>query len=110
MLGVAGLDAALPFYTGTLGLALQQRHGGLAFLSAGALTLVLSEELRKAVPGGAPRDVEIVFSVSSVAATHAALRERGVTFRTGPREIGGGYHVANFTDRDGHLLSLYGPP
>lgn len=109
MLGVADLDAALPFYTGALGLALSHRHGGLAFLSAGALTLVLSEELRKAVPGGAPRDVELVFSVPSVAAAHRALVERGVAFRSEPREIGGGNHVANFSDRDGHVLSLFGP-
>jgi catechol 2,3-dioxygenase-like lactoylglutathione lyase family enzyme len=110
MLGVADLDAALPFYTDGLGLALMQRHGGLAFLTAGAITLVLSAELRRAVPGGAPRDVELVFSVSSVRETYDALRERGIVFRNEPHEIGGGSHVANFTDHDGHLLSLYGPP
>jgi catechol 2,3-dioxygenase-like lactoylglutathione lyase family enzyme len=110
MLGVADLDAALPFYTEGLGLAVLQRHGGLAFLAAGALTLVLSADLRRAVPGGGPRDVEVVFSVPSVAAAHAALVARGVTFRNEPHEIGGGSHVANFADRDGHVLSLYGPP
>jgi catechol 2,3-dioxygenase-like lactoylglutathione lyase family enzyme len=110
VLGVANLEAALQFYTGTLGLRLLQRHGGLAFVAAGALTLVLSEELRRAVPGGAPRDVEVVFSVPGVATAHAALRERGVDFRRDPHEIGGGNHVANFVDPDGHLLALFGPP
>ena len=81
---------------------------GFVFLSAGSVTLSLSEahaKLATPVAGG----TEIVFDVADVTAAHETLQARGVEFLNAPRNVTGDQWAANFRDPDGHLLSIFGP-
>ncbi len=108
MLGVESTARALSFYHDILGLAIQGEHPGFAFLDAGGFTLALSEGLAKAseTQVGA---TELVFGVEDVTAAYDALRSDGVTFINEPRAVAGPMFAANFTDPDGHRLSIFGP-
>jgi lactoylglutathione lyase len=108
MLGVETTERALPFYRDVLGLTVQAEHPGFAFLDAGLFTLALSEGLARAsaVRVGA---TELVFGVEDVTATYHELREKGVSFLNEPRAVAGPMFAANFTDPDGHRLSIFGP-
>lgn len=108
MLGVSKLTPAVAFYRDVLGLALQHQFEGFAFFAAGGVTLALSEGLAQARPEKAGA-VEIVFGVDDVLAAHEALVARGVRFTQEPRNVTGAMWAANFTDPDGHLLSIFGP-
>jgi len=108
MLGTRDLDRAVTFYEETLGLALQGRSEGFAFLDGGSVTLALSTAhaaLATPVAGA----TEIVFAVDDVTAAHAALAGRGVAFMNEPRNVTGDRWAATFRDPDGHLLSIFGP-
>jgi len=50
-----------------------------------------------------------VFSVEGVREAYDALRSRGVRFIAEPRNVTGPMWSANFSDPDGHGLSLFGP-
>jgi predicted enzyme related to lactoylglutathione lyase len=50
----------------------------------------------------------VVFSVEHVRAAYDALRRKGVTFSDEPRNVTGSSWSANFTDPDGHHLSIFG--
>jgi predicted enzyme related to lactoylglutathione lyase len=52
---------------------------------------------------------EVVFRVDDVRAAYEALRARGVEFIRAPRQVAGPNWGANFTDPDGHRLSIFGP-
>ena len=52
---------------------------------------------------------EVVFQVENVRAAYQALRDRGVPFFIEPRNVTGSMWAANFTDPDGHKLSIFGP-
>jgi lactoylglutathione lyase len=108
MLGVETTARALPFYRDVLGLNVQAEHPGFAFLDAGLFTLALSEGLARAsaVRVGA---TELVFGVEDVTATYNDLRAKGVSFMNEPRAVAGPMFAANFTDPDGHRLSIFGP-
>jgi catechol 2,3-dioxygenase-like lactoylglutathione lyase family enzyme len=108
MLGVKDKKRALEFYRDTLGLAVQQDIGEFVSFDGGGVTLALSPSLAAHSPAlvGA---TEIVFSVPDVRAAYAALQARGVAFLREPRQASGPMWVANFTDPDGHRLSLFGP-
>jgi catechol 2,3-dioxygenase-like lactoylglutathione lyase family enzyme len=109
MLGVADLARAVAFYRDKLGLTMQgEVPGEFAFFQAGSVTLALSVPLAQNSPAmvGA---TEIVFAVENVRAAHAALAARGVNFFREPRVVTGTMWGANFTDPDGHRLSLFGP-
>ena len=108
MLGTNDLDAAMAFYEGKLGLALQFRSPGFAFLSAGGVTLCLSEPLARASTNlvGA---TELVFKVAGVRDAHRALQDRGVEFVNEPRQVTPTDWAVNFLDPSGHKLSLFGP-
>ncbi len=54
-------------------------------------------------------DVELVFSVGNVMASHRELTGKGVIFITEPRQATDKDWVATFGDPDGHLLTLFGP-
>ena len=107
MLGVANVERSLTFYRDLLGLPVKSQMPGFAFLDAGTITLALSEPLAKAVPTGAGA-TEIVFPVTHVKEAVAALAALGVVFSTEPRNVTGPFWAANFTDPDGHHLSLFG--
>jgi len=109
LLGVSNLDRSAAFYRDRLGLPVQSESGGFVFLDAGGLSLGLSKVLgatRKPTAGA----VELVFRVDAVQAMHEALEERGVTFTQAPRQVTAAEWAANFTDPDGHYLSIFGPP
>jgi uncharacterized protein len=108
MLAVADLGASLAFYRDRLGFEVKMEIPGFAFLDGGGITLALGEPLAK-VAGGSAGGVELVFGVTSVTATHAALAQAGLAFRNPPRNVDGTNWAANFGDPDGHLLSIYGP-
>ena len=109
MLGVKDLKAAVAFYSERLGLPLQMEIPGFAFLNGGGITLALSQPLARASQNlvGA---TELVFQVTDVHAAYRALRERGVSFNSEPHQVTPSDWAANFTDPDGHRLSVFGPP
>jgi catechol 2,3-dioxygenase-like lactoylglutathione lyase family enzyme len=107
MLGTKDLAKAVAFYRDQLGMTVQQQIPGFAFLDGGGITLALSEPLAKAREHlvGA---TEVVFPVSGVREACAALRARGVVFVKEPQEVSPAKWAANFTDPDGHSLSIFG--
>lgn len=109
MLGVTDLARAVAFYRDTLGLKLNgEVPGEFAFFNGGGVTLALAVPLSKNSPAmvGA---TEVVFSVPGVRAAHQALVARGVKFLVEPRVVNPPMWAANFTDPDGHRLSIFGP-
>ncbi|MEO0974719.1 MAG: VOC family protein [Pseudomonadota bacterium] len=108
MLGVSDLETSLAFYRDTLGLTLHGQADGLAFFDVGELTLALSAPLWHA-RGERHGATEVVFAVDDVRDAHDALVARGVTFTQAPRLVTQVDWAANFTDPDGHVLSLFGP-
>jgi catechol 2,3-dioxygenase-like lactoylglutathione lyase family enzyme len=107
MLGVKDLARSIEFYGTRLGLALQNQIPGFAFFDGGGVTLALSEPVARALPQG-PGSSQVVFSVEHVRAAYDALRRKGVTFSDEPRNVTGSSWSANFTDPDGHHLSIFG--
>ncbi len=108
LLGVKNLEDSVTFYRDKLGLPLAQQSGEFAFFNAGGVTLVLGVPLSRNSPSmvGA---TEVVFGVSGVRQAYDALRARGVEFIQPPRVVNPPMWAANFTDPDGHRLSVYGP-
>ncbi|MBZ5609786.1 MAG: VOC family protein [Acidobacteriia bacterium] len=107
MLGVADLEKSVPFYRDRLGLKLSGQFEGFAFFDAG-VPLVLNTGLVKATGRGAGA-TEVVFAVEHVRAAYEALRQQGVEFANEPRVVSGANWAANFSDPDGHFLSVFGP-
>jgi catechol 2,3-dioxygenase-like lactoylglutathione lyase family enzyme len=108
MLGVRDVSAAAAFYREKLGLAPKGQFEGFAFFEAGPVTLVLSDALAKNrdhVAGA----TELVFPVDHVGESYRELKAAGVTFLNEPRVVTGASWGVNFTDPDGHWLSLFGP-
>ena len=108
VLGVRDIAQSIAFYRETLGLELRGQSENLAFISIGSLTLMLNKALGDAVSPRAGAS-EIVFSVTSVSSTYAALHAKGCTFINQPREVTAGSWAASFRDPDGHMLTLFGP-
>ena len=108
MLGVSNLAASVEFYCSKLGLELTFQTQGFAFLNGGGVALCLSEPLAN-FGGPVVGATEVVFSVTGVEQAHAALSARGVEFIHGPRQVSAEQWAANFTDPDGHRLSVFGP-
>jgi lactoylglutathione lyase len=108
MLGVTDLPRSIAFYRDLLGLPLQAQHESFAFFDAGTCTLALrgGVESSSADRTGA---TEVVFGVDDVRANYEALRAKGVAFINEPRAVAGPMFAVNFTDPDGHRLSLFGP-
>ena len=108
MVGVTDMDRSVAFYRDRVGLNVKFQIPGFTFLDAGSLTLVLSEPHAKACEDlvGA---TEIVFGVDGVSAEYTRLTEQGVKFANEPKAATETDWTANFTDPDGHRLSLFGP-
>ena len=104
------LDAALAFYTDTLGLALGHRSGPYAQLDTGSCRLALFEREAMAETLGVPsRDVpafEIGFKVDDVDAAFNALVDRGASPAVAPTDRPWGQRTAYVRDPDGHLVEL----
>ena len=108
MLGVQDMAKSVAFYRDRIGLAVTGQMEAFAFLDAGPVTLCLSVPLARASSQIAGA-TEIVFPVESVRTAYQALQEKGVTFSIEPRNVTGANWAANFTDPDGHKLSIFGP-
>jgi catechol 2,3-dioxygenase-like lactoylglutathione lyase family enzyme len=108
MLGVESTARSLEFYRDKLGLSVQSEHPGFAFLDAGGFTLALSEGLARASETRVGA-TELVFGVEDVRAEYESLKSKGVVFALEPRAVAGPMFAANFTDPDGHRLSIFGP-
>ncbi len=108
MLGVTDMHRSLDFYRDTLGLTLRQQIPGFAFLECGGVTLALSEPVARASQQLVGASV-VVFGVRNVKATYGDLHARGVSFLGEPFNVDGTNWGANFTDPDGHILSIFGP-
>jgi catechol 2,3-dioxygenase-like lactoylglutathione lyase family enzyme len=109
VIGVSELARSVAFYRDTLGLPLQFEQGGLAFLTAGPVMLMLSADLGRArspIPGA----MEIVFSVEAVKPAWRALAAEGVPFFREPRQVTDKEWSAVLQDPDGDFLTLFGPP
>jgi catechol 2,3-dioxygenase-like lactoylglutathione lyase family enzyme len=106
-LGAADVERAVAFYRDDLGLSLESRFEGFAFFNGGGITLALSDELARR--GDVSREgVELVFGVDSVTAAYRELKDT-ITFANQPRPVNAENWAVNFSDPDGHSLSLYGP-
>ena len=113
---VTDVEAALPFYEGTLGLELQERRDDLpenreAEFRAGQGTLLLYES----VGAGKSRHTVAGFRVDDIDSTVADLRERGVEFEEydlpeikteGGVAAVGDVRAAWCRDPDGNLLAI----
>ena len=107
-LGVSDVARSVAFYRDQAGFELQNQFGTIAFFSAGPVTLMLNQELRR--PGaGLAGAMEIVVAAESVTAAHRVLTERGCTFIREPREVTPGSWAATFSDPDAHWLTVFGP-
>jgi catechol 2,3-dioxygenase-like lactoylglutathione lyase family enzyme len=110
MLGASDMAQSIAFYRDKLGLRLTSQNKDFAFFEAGATTLALSRAHAQHSPSitGA---TEVVFSVESVKAEYEVLKKKGVKFQRDPNAVAGADEwAAAFTDPDGHLLSIFGPP
>jgi methylmalonyl-CoA/ethylmalonyl-CoA epimerase len=105
------IGRAVTFYRDALGLPLMfQAPPQLAFFDCGGVRLMLAPP----EPEFDHQGSIIYFAVEDIAATHAALVARGVTFRTGPhmvaklpdREV----WLADFKDSEGNVLALMSEP
>lgn len=107
MLGAVDVERAVGFYCDDLGLPVQSRFDGFAFLHAGTVTLALSQDLARRA--SEPREgIELVFAVDSVTAAYRTLKD-SIAFVNEPRPVNAENWAVNFNDPDGHALSLYGP-
>ena len=107
MLGVTDMVKSLAFYRDLLGVGVKGQMEGFAFLDTGGAMLCLSQGLAKASSAIAGA-TEVVFAVESVGKAYEALRQKGVAFVNEPRVVTGTSWAVNFTDPDGHKLSLFG--
>jgi catechol 2,3-dioxygenase-like lactoylglutathione lyase family enzyme len=108
MLGVRDLASALEFYKDKLGLKVIMHEPGLALLQCGSVMVGLNPGLTTLAPHVAGA-TEVSFGVDNLRATYKALREKGVTFMSEPRQVTPTDWAVHFKDVDGHLLSLFGP-
>jgi catechol 2,3-dioxygenase-like lactoylglutathione lyase family enzyme len=108
MVGTADVERSVEFYRDVLGLQLQARFEDFAFLDTGSTTLALSGELWRRRAATEREPFELVFAVDSVGAAYESLIGR-ITFVNEPRQVNEANWAVNFSDPDGHPLSLYGP-
>jgi methylmalonyl-CoA/ethylmalonyl-CoA epimerase len=106
-LTVSDIDRATGFYRDTLGMPFLFAYPGLAFFRLGDVRLMLT------LPeSGDPRPMAspLYFRVRDIAGVHAALADRGVTFRDVPhivhRDASMVLWMAFFSDPDDNMLVL----
>jgi catechol 2,3-dioxygenase-like lactoylglutathione lyase family enzyme len=76
---VKDIERAVAFYRDVLGLPLQARRDGLAFLSVGPVRLLVERVEEEGGRYGHPGSI-LYFSVPDIHRAHAELAERGVRF------------------------------
>ena len=102
------VDASAAFWNKKVGLTVENRFPGFAFLDGGPINIVLS-----AADSVTDESLtEVVFGVDDVRTVFAELTERGVPFETELRTInadeGRELLGSHFRDPDGHYGSLVG--
>lgn len=101
---VRDLAASVAFYQDALGLTLKLRDGDRwAGFDCGTVTLALEPGTPR--PGDGP---VACFKVDDLAATMAALQDRGIQFPDGVQQ-GPHEQTVSFRDPDGYALLLYAP-
>jgi catechol 2,3-dioxygenase-like lactoylglutathione lyase family enzyme len=103
---VSDLDRSERFYRDILGLKETGRvDGEFVFFDAGGAALAIRASRRAPIPRGS----ELSFEVPDVLSTYESLRAR-IDFSMPPRTVTGDdkkdLYAANFSDPDGHQLSI----
>jgi len=109
-IGVARLDQAIGFYTKVLGFTVTERRDDLKFAHVQSNLPGLEIGVNEvAAPKGSGSTV-INIGVQHVGRARATLEARGVVFRGATQVIPGKVALATFSDPDGNVLRLAGPP
>jgi predicted enzyme related to lactoylglutathione lyase len=105
---VADVEAALGFYTGVLGLTLQERHGSDWVTVAGrGITIGLHPAGKHYPPPGTRGAAMIGFEVDVIEDEVARLKAKGVSFSGEIVRDPRAGAFANFADPDGNALYLW---
>jgi catechol 2,3-dioxygenase-like lactoylglutathione lyase family enzyme len=112
MLAVRDLERALAFYRDVLGMeVVHVIPEGFAFLDGGSVSLAL-RQVTSWPSGGNPGLVEVVLETPDVQVAYEELGRKGVAFSQAPRAVTGDathdLYATDFTDPDGHVLSITG--
>jgi methylmalonyl-CoA/ethylmalonyl-CoA epimerase len=103
---ITDVDRAVAFYRDQLGLTFLFQFPGMAFFNCGGVRLYLTNPENPEFAGTSI----IYFRVGSIAAAHANLVAKGVTFLEPPRKIHTDDRhelwLASFKDPDGNTLAL----
>ena len=98
---VSNMDAAIAFYTGTLGFTLKNRYGGhWADIEAPGLSIGLHPASREMIRG---ENLQIGLSVPDLTKAMAELQEKGVEFSAIQDD---NVRLSYFKDPDGNALYL----
>jgi catechol 2,3-dioxygenase-like lactoylglutathione lyase family enzyme len=108
LLIVSDLDAAVLFYSETLGLRLTEHFPGdyAAFHTDQGVTLALHVPHDGHTHAVAAAGLELSFTVADLDAKVSALRTEGVQFLRPPTDMPWGAREAQLIDPDGHVLTL----
>ncbi len=109
-IGVANLDRAIAFYTGTLQFTLTERRDDLKFAHIDTNVPGLQIGLNEVAAPKGSGSVVMNISVRDVASTRRQLEGRGLKFRGETVIIPGKVALAEFADPDGNILRFAGPP
>ena len=109
-IGVANLDRAITFYTGTLGFTLTERRNDLKFAHIETNVPGLQIGLNEVAAPKGSGSIVLNISVVDVASTRRQLESRGLKFRGETVIIPGKVALAEFADPDGNVLRFAGPP
>ena len=109
-IGVADLDKSIAFYEKVLGFKTVERREDLKFahVETNVPGLQLGLSVGSALKGTGAAIINI--SVVDVVSARKLLESRGVVFKGATQIIPGKVALAAFTDPDGNLLRLAGPP
>ena len=111
ILFVRDVHKALEFYRDKLGMQVKSTSTGWAELDGGGVTIALHHH-ENGPTKRAEGMPQIVFEVDDITETYETLKSRGVSFLETPRLVHKSAGVmglaAEFRDRDGNHLSVYG--
>lgn len=108
--GVTNLDRSIAFYRDTLGFSVSERRDDLKFAHVAANVTGVEFGLNEVPDPKGSGSVVLNIGVAHVGAARRTLEGRGVTFRGQTIVIPGKVALAAFTDPDGNVLRLAGPP